>query len=179
MGPRAIAVLTLVLSALIGAVPLILLRQGTPEWRLAVPMSVWSVIVALLFSRRMGRDPAGALRLMRVGAAGFLLLLAMAAPPIIAARESGATLFIPARGREVLAWRAWRTAWMAGYFYNDARVREVETLGEIVAAAADGPVLVVSGPREREELARVHGLRSTVLAHGPRDHALVQVERVR
>lgn len=178
-GPRAVAVLTLVLSALIGAVPFVLLRQGTPEWRLALPMSVWAVIVAWLFSRRIGRDAAGALRLLRVGAAGFLLLLAMAAPKVIAARESGAMLFVPAKGREVLAWRAWRTAWMAGYFYNDARVREVETLAEIVAAAANTPVLVVSGPREREELSRVHGLRSTVLANGPRGHALVQVERVR
>jgi hypothetical protein len=172
-------VLTLVLSAVIGAVPLVLLRQGAPEWRLALPMSVWAVIVAWLFARRIGRDAAGALRLLRVGAAGFLLLLAMAAPKVIAARESGATLFVPAKGREVLAWRAWRTAWMAGYFYNDARVREVETLAEIVAAAANTPVLVVSGPREREELSRVHGLRSTVLANGPRGHALVQVERVR
>jgi 4-amino-4-deoxy-L-arabinose transferase-like glycosyltransferase len=178
-GPRAVAVVTLVLSALIGAVPFVLLRQGTPEWRLAVPMSAWAVIVALLFSRRIGRDAAGALRLMRVGAAGFLLLLAMAAPRVIAARESGATLFVPAKGHEVLAWRAWRTAWMAGYFYNDARVREVETLAEIVAAAANAPVLVVAGPREREELARVRGLRSTVLANGPRRHALVRVEQVR
>jgi 4-amino-4-deoxy-L-arabinose transferase-like glycosyltransferase len=178
-GPRAIAVLTLVLSALIGAMPFVLLRQGMPEWRLAVPTSVWAVVVAWLFSRRIGRDAAGALRLMRVGAAGFLLLLAMAAPQVIAARESGATLFAPAYGREVLAWRAWRTAWMAGYFYNDARVREVETLAEIVAAAGHAPVLVVAGPREREELLRVPGVRATVLARGPRAHALVQVERIR
>jgi 4-amino-4-deoxy-L-arabinose transferase-like glycosyltransferase len=174
-GPRAVAVVTLVVSAVVGAVPFVLLRQGFPDWRLALPLAAWAVLVALLFSRRMARDPAGALRLLRVGAAGFLLLLAMAAPPIIAARESGASLFSPARGREVLAWRAWRTAWMAGYFYNDGRVREVETLAEIAAAAAAGPVLVLTGPREREEIARVRGLRATVLARGPRDHALVEV----
>jgi 4-amino-4-deoxy-L-arabinose transferase-like glycosyltransferase len=178
-GPRATAVLTLVLSALIGAVPLVLLRQEMPEWRLALPMAVWAVIVALAFSLRMARDPAGPLRLLRVGGAGFLLLLALAAPPLIAARESGASLFQPAAGREVLAWRAWRTAWMAGYFYNDGRVREVQTLEDIAAAAARAPVLVLTGPREREEIARVRGLRTTLLARGPRDHALLQVDAVR
>jgi hypothetical protein len=99
----------------------------------------------------------------------------MAAPPIMAARESGSSLFWPAGGREVLAWRAWRTAWMAGYFYNDGRVREVETLAEVAAAAARGPVLVLAGPRERAEIARVPALRSRILARGPRDHALVEV----
>lgn len=174
-GPRAVAVVTLALSALVGSVPLVLLRQGFPDWRLAIPLAVWAVLVALLFSRRIGHDPAGALRLLRVGAAGLLLLLALAAPPILAARESGAGLFAPAGGREVLAWRAWRTAWMAGYFYNDGQVREVETLAEIAAAAAKRPVLVVAGRREREEIARVRGLRATILARGPREHALVEV----
>jgi 4-amino-4-deoxy-L-arabinose transferase-like glycosyltransferase len=174
-GPRAVAVVTVALSGVIGAVPLVLMRQGFSGWLLAVPMAVWSVLVALLFSWRIARDADGALRLMRVGAAGFLLLLAMAAPPIIAARESGAALFRPAGGREVLAWRAWRTAWMAGYFYNDGRVREVETLAEIAAAAAQRPVLVLAGPRERDEIARVPALRATILARGPRNHALVEV----
>jgi len=178
-GLRAVAVVTLVLSGLIGAVPYVLLRQGVPQWRLTLPMAAWAVLVALAFSYRVGRDAAGALRLLRVGAAGFLLLLALGAPPIVAARESGASLFLPAAGREVLAWRAWRSAWMAGYFYNDGKVREVETLEEVVAAARHAPVLVLSGPREREELARVRGLRSVVLARGPRDHALIQVDGVR
>jgi 4-amino-4-deoxy-L-arabinose transferase-like glycosyltransferase len=174
-GPRAVAVVTLVLAAVVGAVPLVLRRQGYPDWPLTIPLSVWTVLVALFFSWRMARDTAGALRLLRVGAAGFLLLLAMAAPPIMAARESGSSLFWPAGGREVLAWRAWRTAWMAGYFYNDGRVREVETLAEVAAAAARGPVLVLAGPRERAEIARVPALRSRILARGPRDHALVEV----
>jgi hypothetical protein len=68
---------------------------------------------------------------------------------------------------------------MAGYFYNDGRVREVQTLEEIAAAAARAPVLVLTGPREREEIARVRGLRTTLLARGPRDHALLQVDAVR
>jgi 4-amino-4-deoxy-L-arabinose transferase-like glycosyltransferase len=174
-GPRAVSIVTLVLAAAVGALPLVLRRQGHPDWPLTVPLSVWAVLVALFFSWRMGRDTVGALRLLRVGAAGFLLLLAMAAPPIIEARESGASLFRPAGGREVLAWRAWRTAWMAGYFYNDGRVREVETLAEIAAAAAERPVLVVAGPRERDQIARVRGLRARILARGPRHHALVEV----
>jgi hypothetical protein len=156
-------------------VPFLLRREGVPQWRTTLPMAVWAVVVALAFSYRLVRDAEGALRLLRVGAAGFLLLLATAAPPIVAARESGAGLFRPAAGREVLAWRAWRSAWMAGYFYNDGKVREVETLEQIVAAARNEPVLVLSGRREREELARVRGLRSMVLARGPRDHALVEV----
>jgi 4-amino-4-deoxy-L-arabinose transferase-like glycosyltransferase len=174
-GPRAVAVATLALSAVIAALPVVLLAQRAPEWRLTVPLAAWVLIVAWLFSRRIGHDPSGALRLMRVGAAGFLLLLALAAPPIVAARESGASLFAPAGGREVLAWRAWRTAWMAGYFYNDGRVREVETLAEVVAAARAGPVLVVCAPREREELGRVPGLRTSALATGPRGHVLLEV----
>jgi hypothetical protein len=68
---------------------------------------------------------------------------------------------------------------MAGYFYNDGRVREVETLAEITAPAAREPVLVLTGRRERDELRRVTGLRLTTLATGPRDHALVRVERIR
>jgi 4-amino-4-deoxy-L-arabinose transferase-like glycosyltransferase len=176
-GPRAVALVTVALAAVIGAVPFGLRAQGFPDWRLAVPLAAWAVMVALLFSRRLAPDPEGALRLLRVGAAGFLLLLAMAAPPIVAARESGASLFAPAGGREVLAWNAWRTAWMAGYFYNDGRVRPVESILDITAAAERRPVLVLAGRREREELARVPGLRSTVLARGPRDHALLEVAR--
>jgi 4-amino-4-deoxy-L-arabinose transferase-like glycosyltransferase len=174
-GLRAVAVVTVAGSALVAAVPFLLRREGVPQWRTTLPMAVWAVVVALAFSHRVVRDAEGALRLLRVGAAGFLLLLATAAPPIVAARETGAGLFRPAAGREVLAWRAWRSAWMAGYFYNDGKVREVETLEEIVAAARKAPVLVLSGRREREEIARVRGLSSRVLARGPRDHALVEV----
>ena len=176
-GPRAVALVTIVLAAVIGAVPLVLQLQGVPDWPLSIPLAAWAVLVALAFSRRVAPDPDGALRLLRVGAGGFLLLLSLAAPPIIAARESGATLFAPAGGREVLAWNAWRTAWMAGYFYNDGKVRQVETLAEITTLARKRPVLVLAGRREREEITRVPGLRATVLARGPRDHALLEVRR--
>jgi 4-amino-4-deoxy-L-arabinose transferase-like glycosyltransferase len=179
LGRRAAAVLTLVLAALVAALPAVLERDRFAEWSVTVPMAVWAVIVAAIFYARLAPDAEGALRVLRVGAAGFLLLLAAAAPPIVAARESGASLFQRAAGHEVLAWRAWRTAWMAGYFYNDGRVREVETLAEITATAAERPVLVLTGRRECDDLRRVGGLRLTTLGTGPRGHALVRVERVR
>jgi 4-amino-4-deoxy-L-arabinose transferase-like glycosyltransferase len=177
-GPRAVALVTLALAALIGAVPFVLRLQDDPHWPLTVPLAGWAVLLGLLVSRRLGgADADGALRLLRVGAPGFLLLLSMVAPPIIAARESGAALFAPAGGREVLAWNAWRTAWMAGYFYNDGKVRPVESIVEITSSAQQQPVLVLAGRREREELGRVLGLRSAILARGPRDHALVELTR--
>jgi hypothetical protein len=112
---------------------------------------------------------------LRVGAAGLLVLLALAAPPVLETRESGRALLAPAAGREVLAWGAWRTAWMAGYFYNDGRVREVKGLDEIARSAAAGPALVVCGPAERRELQRARGLSARLLATGPRDNVLMEV----
>jgi hypothetical protein len=114
--------------------------------------------------------------MLRVGGAGLLLLLALAAPPILARRDSGRRLFLPAMGREVLAWGAWRTAWMAGYFYNDGKVREVAGLTEVKDAAAQGPVLVLAGPAERRQLEQAPGLAPHVLAEGPRGNALYRVE---
>jgi 4-amino-4-deoxy-L-arabinose transferase-like glycosyltransferase len=174
-GRRAVAVVTLVLGGVVGALPFALARQGVASWQITFPLAACGVAIALVFAWRIGREAESALRLMRVGAAGFLLLLAITAPPILAAQESGAALFRVANGREVLAWRAWRTAWMAGYFYNDGRVREVETLAEVVLAAGSSPVLVLSGPREREQIAGVPGVRTQVLARGPRDHAIIEV----
>jgi hypothetical protein len=133
--------------------------------------------VAFLFSRRVGVDPAGAFRLLRIGGAGLLLLVALVAPPILARRESGRNLFIPAMGREVLAWGAWRTAWMAGYYYNDGKVREVEQGGEILAAIDSGPALVLAGPSERRRLEAMGSLEVLTLAEGPRGNGLVKVKR--
>jgi len=146
-------------------------------WRSAVPLGLWAVAVAFLFSRRVGVDPAGALRLLRIGGAGLLLLAALLAPPILARRESGRNLFIPAMGREVLAWGAWRTAWMAGYFYNDGKVREVERAGEILAAVDGAPALVIAGPSERRKLEAMGSLQVLTLAEGPRGNALLRVGR--
>jgi 4-amino-4-deoxy-L-arabinose transferase-like glycosyltransferase len=174
---RVAALLGLVLAALLAAAPAALFRLQEPLWRSAVPLGVWAVVVAFLFSRRVGPDPAGALRLLRIGAAGLLLLVAMAAPPILARRESGARLFAPAMGRPVLAWGAWRTAWMAGYFYNDGNVREVEQATEVLSAVEREPTLVLAGPSERRRLEAMGSLEVHTLAEGPRGNALLRVER--
>ena len=174
---RAVALIGLALGALIATAPLQLIRLGEAGWALALPPGAWALIVTWLVSRRVARDRQGALRLLRVGAAGFLLLLANAAPTILARRESGRDLFGPARGREVLAWGAWRTAWMAGYFYNDGQVREVTSQAAIVHAAAHGPVLALCGPVERRALEALAWLRVTPLSLGPRQNALLKVER--
>jgi 4-amino-4-deoxy-L-arabinose transferase-like glycosyltransferase len=174
-GRRVTAFVGLGLAALLALAPIALARSGEPAWKSAVPLGVWSVLVALAVARRIETDPAGALRLLRVGGAGFLLLLTAAAPAILARRESGRGLFLPAQGREVLAFGAWRTAWMAGYFYNDGRVREVADVSEIQSATASGPTLVVCGPGERRRLES--DFAAIVLAEGPRGNALLRVSR--
>ncbi len=176
-GGRAAALALLALSAIVAASPLLAAQAGEPGSRLLMPAAAWSLVVAFVFSRRIGADPAAALRLLRLGAAGLLLLLALALPPILARRESGRALFLPARGREVLVSGAWRTAWMAGYFYNDGRVREVGSPAEIAAAATAGPVLALTGPAERRTLEQVPGVATVVLAAGPRGTSLVRVSR--
>ena len=174
---RVAALVGLVLGALVAASPAALFRVHEPLWRSAVPLGVWAVVVAFLFSRRIGVDPAGAFRLLRIGGAGLLLLVALVAPPIVARRESGRNLFIPTMGREVLAWGAWRTAWMAGYFYNDGKVREVEQASDVLAAVERGPTLVLAGPSERRRLEAMGSVEAHTLAEGPRGNALLKVER--
>jgi hypothetical protein len=66
---------------------------------------------------------------------------------------------------------------MAGYFYNDARVRPVRGADEIFTAAQAGPALVLCGPGERQRLAGIRGLRLAPLARGPRDNVLLEVSR--
>jgi 4-amino-4-deoxy-L-arabinose transferase-like glycosyltransferase len=172
---RVMALITLALCAVVATLPIVLARRGEPLWRLAIPVAAWTLLVGWGFSRRIAADAEGALRLLRVGAAGVLVLLALAAPPLLERRESGKALFAPARGRDVLAWGAWRTAWMAGYFYNDARVREVRSIAEVTRAAAAGPALVLCGPAERRILQRMPELSAEVLAVGPRSNALLEL----
>jgi 4-amino-4-deoxy-L-arabinose transferase-like glycosyltransferase len=172
---RVVALVGLVLGALLAASPAALFRVQEPMWRAAVPLGVWALVVAFLFSRRVAPDPAGALRLLRIGGAGLLVLLTLAAPPILARRESGARLFVPAMGREVLAWGAWRTAWMAGYFYNDGKVRPVERASDVMAAVDRGPTLVLAGPSERRQLEAVGSLEVHELARGPRENTLLVI----
>jgi 4-amino-4-deoxy-L-arabinose transferase-like glycosyltransferase len=174
-GRRATAVAGLVLASLVAAGPFVLRSQGEPAWRSVVPVGLWALLIALMVSRRLAPDAAGALRLLRIGAAGFLLLLTLSAPAILARRESGRSLFLPARGREVLAFGAWRTAWMAGYFYNDGHVREVADVRDVVAATAAGPTLVLCGPGERRRLEA--DFEAILLALGPHENALLRVSR--
>jgi hypothetical protein len=103
-------------------------------------------------------------------------MLTEIAPGVVARHESGQSLFLPAGGRDVLALGAWRTAWMAGYFYNDGRVREAAGLAEVAAAAGAGPVLVLAGPGERRIIESSPAFRATTLAEGPRGNALLRVE---
>jgi len=174
-GGRLAALLGLVLGAVVLAAAFVLRAQGEPRWQTLVPLGAWSLVVAFLFSRTIGRDTVRALHLLRVGAAGTLLLVIQAAPPLLAARESGRALFLPANGQDVIAWGAWRTAWMAGYFYNDGRVRQVEDFASVRRAVEAAPTLVLAGPAERKRLEGVPSLRLTVLAQGPRQNALLYV----
>jgi 4-amino-4-deoxy-L-arabinose transferase-like glycosyltransferase len=174
-GARAAGLVTVALGALIAAAPIALRQMGEPLWTLAVPPALWALVASLAASRKLSVDPAGALRILRVGAAGLLLLLTSAAPPLLARRESGRDLFRHTGGQEVLAWHGWRTAWMAGYSYNDGKVREVATLAEITAATAGGPVLVLCGPAELRILRRLPGYAASVVDEGPREQTLVRL----
>lgn len=166
---------TLALAAVIAAAPPWLGRQGEPAWTALLPAGLWVLATAFLFTRQVGRSLPAAAALLRLGAAGFLLLLALAAPPILDRWESGRAFFVPAQGREVLVWNARRTAWMAGYFYNDGRVREVSGLADIHAAAGAGPVLVLCGPAEQRAIARVPRFAASVLAEGLKENALLEI----
>jgi 4-amino-4-deoxy-L-arabinose transferase-like glycosyltransferase len=178
-GRRVAALVGLGFAALAAAGPFVLARRGEPAWASLLPAGLFALVAMFAAAWRIEADAPGALRLLRLGGAGFLLLLTLAAPPILARHESGRGLFLPAQGREVLALGAWRTAWMAGYFYNDGRVREVSELREVVDAAADGPVLVLAGPGERRRLEALPEVRTLVLAEGPRANSLLRVARLR
>lgn len=175
-GARAVGLVGVILGSLVATAPALLLYIQEPGWMLVIPSALWSLIVVLSVSRWLARDPSSAFRLLRVGAAGFLLLLTTAAPAILARRESGRYLFLPARGREVLVWGAWRTAWMAGYFYNDAHVRPISGLAEVLEAAARNPALVLVGPGEQRLLETYDPVRVLTLATGPRSNSLVRVQ---
>ena len=142
-----------------------------------MPAGGWALLIALAFSHRIGHDGAAALRLLRIGGAGLLLLLTIGLPPILAGRESGRRLFLPAQGREVLVLGAWRTAWMAGYFYNDGRVREIRDCARCGTRRPRGEALVLCGPGERRQLEGLADLETLVLAEGPRGNALLRVGR--
>lgn len=179
LSSRIVALIGLLLAAVVAAAPAALLRLQEPTWRAAIPLSFWAVATAFLVSRKLPVDPAGALRLLRIGAAGCLLLVGLIAPPILARHESGRSLFVPAMGREVLAWGSWRTAWMAGYFYNDGKVRQVGDVIEVMRAVDREPTLVLAGPAERRRLEAMGRIEVHPLASGPRQNSLLRIERRR
>jgi len=173
---RPVALAGLALGALLATGPFVLRAQGERLWLAALPPCLWALVVTFSASRRIETSAAGAIAILRVGAAGLLLLLALAAPPLLAARESGRDLFLPAAGRPVLAWKAWRTAWMSGYFYNDGKVREIDSFRDLQAALENGPVLLLCGPEEKRRLEQMATLRATTLAVGARATSLLKVE---
>jgi 4-amino-4-deoxy-L-arabinose transferase-like glycosyltransferase len=175
---RPVALVGVVLGALVAAAPLALRAQGEPRWSAVISPCLWALVVMFMVSRRIDKAPSGTLALWRVGAAGLLALIAYAAPPLLASRESGRELFLPAARRPVLAWGAWRTAWMAGYFYNDGQVREIASFTELQDALRRGPALVLVGPGERRRLELMSGLKTLTLAEGVRRNALLRVESV-
>ena len=159
--------------------PAALFRIREPLWRSAVPLGVWAVVVAFFFSRRVGARPrrgpaAPAGRGGRPAAPARRSPRRRSSP----AASRAARLFAPAMGREVLAWGAWRTAWMAGYFYNDGKVREVER-GERDPRrrSTRGRRSSSPGPSERRRLEAMGSLEVHILARGPRENALLRVEK--
>jgi 4-amino-4-deoxy-L-arabinose transferase-like glycosyltransferase len=174
-GPRAVGLVGLVLGTLVACGPLLLRRQGEPGWVLLLPTAAWTLVVVLSVSRTIARNAAGALGLLRIGAAGILALLAFGAPTVLARQQSGRALFAVARGREVLVWGAWRTAWMSGYFYNDGRVREVPDLRAVAESARRGPSLVLVGRGERRQIEAAPSLTARPLAGDLRGDTILEV----
>jgi 4-amino-4-deoxy-L-arabinose transferase-like glycosyltransferase len=177
LGPTAVGALTLPLGFLLLGAAAWLVWRREPGATLLLPVGVWAAVIAWLAARVIRRSTAEALRSLRVGAAGFLLLLTVSAPALLARRESGRDLFVGIGGREVLVWRAWRTAWMAGYFYNDAHVREVMAPVDIITAARQAPTLALTAPDERLMLEATPDVEVHTLRRGPRNMQLLELRR--
>jgi 4-amino-4-deoxy-L-arabinose transferase-like glycosyltransferase len=167
LGATGTAAIGLVLGFAVFGASAYLLWTAEPGALSVLPIGLWALLLSWVIARVIHRSPSEALRSLRVGAPGLLALVLLAVPPLLAERESGRELFRVAGGREVLSFRAWRTAWMSGYFYNDARVREVTDPAEIVAAAQKSPTLVLCGPEQQGELQWTPGIRVKPLAQGP------------
>ncbi len=172
---RIAGLIGVVISAVLLAVTLRALRQGEPWGPSAVPPSLWAVAATFLASRAFDRTRGESLRILSIGAAGFLLLLTMVAPPVLETMESGRRLFLPAHGREVLVVGAWRTAWMSGYFYNDGRVKDVGTMDVALDFIKTGPQLVLFGPSEWQQVQKSNQFSVLPLAEGPRGNVLVRI----
>jgi 4-amino-4-deoxy-L-arabinose transferase-like glycosyltransferase len=171
---RIAGLIGLILAAVIVAATLRGYNEGQPWGRSALAPALWALAATFLASRSFAGDRKDSARVLTIGASGFLLLLTLVAPPVLDAMESGRRLFLPARGREVLVLGAWRTAWMSGYFYNDAHVREV-TRAAVLAEVAREPRLVLFGDAEWRQVETSQSLSALKLAEGPRGTVLAKV----
>lgn len=179
-GARRVAgLIGLVVGAALLAATLRGIQEGAPWARSALVPAMWALAATFGASRAFERSRSDTLRILSIGAAGFLLLLTLVAPPVLEAMESGRRLFVPANNREVLVVGAWRTAWMSGYFYNDGKVREVSTLEEAIGLVRDEPRLILFGPGEWKRLKEFPEVESLPLAQGPRENILARVRTLR
>ena len=172
---RATGLVGLVLATLLLAFAIRGARQAEPWGRSAVTPAAWALATAFLTSRSLQAARRESIRILSVGAPGFLLLLSLVAPPVLGALESGRRLFLASEGREVLVLGAWRTAWMSGYFYNDGRVREIDSLDQTRGLIQDQARLILFGPAEWRQ---VQGLAEFTVLHlsdGPRGTVLARV----
>jgi 4-amino-4-deoxy-L-arabinose transferase-like glycosyltransferase len=172
---RIAGLLGLVIAAAALAFSIRGLREGEAWGRSAIAPAAWALAATFAASRAFDRAHRESLRVLSIGAAGFLLLLTLVAPPVLEAMESGRRLFLPARGREVLVAGAWRTAWMSGYFYNDGRVREVSDLAQLLTLIKSEPRLVLLGPAEWRQIQQTGQVTSLLLAEGPRGNVLARI----
>jgi hypothetical protein len=63
---------------------------------------------------------------------------------------------------------------MAGYFYNNGKVREVTALPDVLPVT--GSTLVLAGPAERRQLEALPAVTVTPLAEGPRRNSLLRLD---
>jgi 4-amino-4-deoxy-L-arabinose transferase-like glycosyltransferase len=171
---RIAGLIGLILSAVIVAVTVRAFNEGQPWGRSALAPAFWLLAATFLASRSFESGRRDSVRVLTIGASGFLLLLALVAPPVLDAMESGRRLFLPARGREVLVLGAWRTAWMSGYFYNDGQVREVDK-ATVLAEVGREPRLVLFGDEQWRQVETSQSLSALKLAQGPRGTVLAKV----
>ncbi|MCU0242127.1 MAG: glycosyltransferase family 39 protein [Vicinamibacteria bacterium] len=173
----ASAFLLLILGSAVGCAPWLVPSRYDVNWSTFGSITAWTFLFACLASATIFRQSSSAFALLRVGAAGLLVLVSLTLSGWVARHESGRDVLLPAQGEEVLIVNAWRNAWMAGYFYNDAHVRELDSLSDAIALAQQRPVLLLCGPLEQATLIRYRGLDVRLLAEGPRRNVLLRIAR--
>ncbi|MBX7185087.1 MAG: glycosyltransferase family 39 protein [Vicinamibacteria bacterium] len=172
---RAAGLIGLAIGAAVFALTIRGVRQGEPWGRSAFLLALWLLSTTFLASRAFDRARHETFRILAIGASGFLLILTLVAPPVLEAMESGRRLFLPAQGREVIVVGAWRTAWMAGYFYNDGKVQEVSSLSHALGLVSGPSRLMLFGPDEWRDVQTMEGFSVLELAQGARGTVLARV----